>query len=143
MLEPVVDATPAELAADEWEPERAILDAARELSVLGQSLYKVQVPLAGKEAGPVLDAACRALGAAITGPWVVLSQGVAADDYLDAVRSACGAGASGFLAGRAIWADLVGRPDLAQALTEVAVPRLQRLSAVVDATATPWPERTA
>jgi sulfofructosephosphate aldolase len=78
------------------------------------------------------------LAADITGPWVVLSQGVDRDDFLRAVTMACRAGASGFLAGRALWSDLVGTPDLAAGLRSVARPRLERLCAVVDEHARPW-----
>jgi sulfofructosephosphate aldolase len=125
VLEPVV-----RVRAD--ETEAAIVEAARELSPLRPSLYKAQVPLAGRGSADELRQACTALGAAITGPWVVLSQGVHRDDFLGAVRAACQGGASGFLAGRALWSDVVGRPDVASALAEVAVPRLQRLIEVVD-----------
>jgi sulfofructosephosphate aldolase len=107
----------------------AIVEAARELSPLRPSLYKAQVPSHGK--GDGLDRKCERLGAAMTGPWVVLSQGVERDDFLGAVRAACRGGASGFLAGRALWSDVVGRPDVARALREVAVPRLERLVAEV------------
>jgi sulfofructosephosphate aldolase len=138
VLEPVVRATPDEVAAGTWDQEAAVAEAARELSPLGPSLYKVQVPLAGRAEPAALERACAALGEAITGPWVVLSQGVHRDDFAGAVRAACRGGASGFLAGRALWSDVVGRPDVPAALAEVAVPRLQRLVDLVDAEARPW-----
>ena len=47
VLEPVVRATPGELDDKSWDLDEAIREAARELSPLGQSLYKVQVPLSG------------------------------------------------------------------------------------------------
>ncbi|MBB5787287.1 hypothetical protein [Jiangella mangrovi] len=138
VLEPVVRATPAELADGSWDLNTAITEAARELSVLGQSLYKAQVPSAGEGEPAALLDACRELDDAVTGPWVVLSQGVALDRFPAAVEAACRAGASGFLAGRALWSDVVGRP-----LTELAVrsaPRLERLTRIVDEHATPWQE---
>ncbi|GAB3769007.1 hypothetical protein [Microlunatus parietis] len=139
VLEPVVQ--PARGQEAEFDREQAIRTAARELSVVGQSLYKVQVPLFGKAGGDDLDRACAALDDCITGPWVVLSQGVAAADFADAVAAACRAGASGFLAGRALWADVVGRADLADALQQVSVPRLRKLITIVDELATPWDAR--
>ncbi|NHT19483.1 hypothetical protein G6556_17485 [Cellulomonas sp. IC4_254] len=138
VLEPVVRATPEETAAGTWDAEAAIAEAARELSPLGPSLYKVQVPLGGRAAPAELERACAALGEAITGPWVVLSQGVDREDFAGAVRAACRGGASGFLAGRALWSDVVGRPDVPAALAEVSVPRLERLVELVDAEARPW-----
>jgi sulfofructosephosphate aldolase len=138
VLEPVVRATPAELAAGTWDQEAAIAEAARELSPLGPSLYKVQVPRAGPGEPAELERACAALGEAITGPWVVLSQGVAVGDFAGAVRAACRGGASGFLAGRALWSDVVGADDTAAALDEVSVPRLRALVDLVDEQARPW-----
>ncbi len=138
VLEPVVRATAEEVSNGSWNQEAAIAEAARELSPLGPSLYKVQVPLGGRADPAVLDRACAELGEAITGPWVVLSQGVDRDDFAGAVRAACRGGASGFLAGRALWSDVVGRPDVSAALAEVSVPRLRRLVDLVDAEARPW-----
>lgn len=136
VLEPVVRATPAELDRGAWDLNAAIAEAARELSPLGPSLYKAQVPSAGAGDPAALLDACRALDDAVTGPWVVLSQGVRQDRFPAAVEAACRAGASGFLAGRALWSDVVGGP-----LTELAArsaPRLRRLTEIVDEHATPW-----
>jgi sulfofructosephosphate aldolase len=132
VLEPVVR-VPAGHDAD-----AAIREAARDLSPLRPSLYKAQVPRAGQGPADELEVACSALGDAITGPWVVLSQGVERDDFPAAVQAACRGGASGFLAGRALWSDVVGRPS---ALREISVPRLERLVELVDREANPWSSR--
>jgi sulfofructosephosphate aldolase len=133
VLEPVV-----RVAGD---ADEAIVEAARELSPLRPSLYKAQVPRGGRGTPAELEAACTALGSAVTGPWVVLSQGVERDDFPAAVRAACRGGASGFLAGRALWSDVVGAPDVPAALRDVSVPRLERLVELVDEEATPWTTR--
>jgi sulfofructosephosphate aldolase len=138
VLEPVVRPTPGEA---DWNEDEAIVEAARELSPLRPSLYKAQVPRRGRGTPDELRRASAKLGAAITGPWVVLSQGVDRNDFLTAVRAAGQGGASGFLAGRALWSDVVGRPDVGRALAEISVPRLRRLVDVVDRECTPW--RTA
>jgi sulfofructosephosphate aldolase len=138
VLEPVVRATPRELDEGTWDLDAAIREAARELSVLGQSLYKVQVPMLGTGDREAQLAASRELNSAITGPWVVLSQGVERDAFLPAVEAACRAGASGFLAGRALWSDVVGADDVASTLRNRSVPRLERLIEVVDREARPW-----
>lgn len=138
VLEPVARATEAELADGTWDLDAAITEAAAELSPLRPSLYKAQVPSRGMGSPERLQAACDRLGAAITGPWVVLSQGVEREDFRGAVLAACRSGASGFLAGRALWSDIVGAPDVPGALAEIAVPRLRRLLDVVDNEATPW-----
>jgi sulfofructosephosphate aldolase len=140
VLEPVVRATPAELDAGTWDLDTAVREAARELSPLGASLYKVQVPGAGRGTPDEQRAASERLGRAISGPWVVLSQGVALDDFRPAVEAACRGGASGFLAGRALWSDVVGTSDVPARLREVSVPRLERLVQVVDREARPWRE---
>jgi sulfofructosephosphate aldolase len=140
VLEPVVRATAAELADGSWDMDVAIREAAAELSTRGQSLYKVQVPLAGAGTPDEQYAASVALNEEITGPWVVLSQGVDRDAFLPAVEAACRAGASGFLAGRALWSDVVGQSDVSAALRAVSVPRLERLIEVVDREARPWTE---
>jgi sulfofructosephosphate aldolase len=137
VLEPVVRAAPGE---DGFDQEDAIREAARELSVLRPSLYKVQVPLAGAGEPAEQLAASERLARDVTGPWVVLSQGVALDRFAAAVEAACRAGASGFLAGRALWSDVVGAPDVPAALRERSRPRLERLTEIVDAHARPWTE---
>jgi len=140
VLEPVVRATPGELDAGTWDLDVAIREAAAELSPSGQSLYKVQVPMSGTGDASEQRVASERLNEAITGPWVVLSQGVERPAFLPAVEAACRAGASGFLAGRALWSDVVGRDDVPQALRELSVARLEALIDVVDREARPWRE---
>ncbi|TMR21271.1 hypothetical protein ETD86_15835 [Nonomuraea turkmeniaca] len=121
----------------------AIREAAAELAGLRPSLYKAQVPLGGAAPEERLVDECAKLDEVIPVPWVVLSQGVDRDDFPAAVRAACRAGASGMLAGRAIWSDLVGSGSsgLAAALRARAVPRLRRLAEIVDEYARPWSAR--
>lgn len=115
---------------DEGQRDEAIIAAARELSS-GADLYKAQVP--GYQPGDTsrVKAAAAQLSAAIDIPWVVLSNGVRTEDFPDAVRQACSAGASGFLAGRAIWADTVGEPDPGSAMRDRSTARLQQLRGIV------------
>ncbi|MNN97890.1 putative aldolase YihT [compost metagenome] len=65
-------------------------------------------------------------------PWVILSSGVDEKLFPRAVRVAMQAGASGFLAGRAVWSSVVGLPDTELMLRDVSVPKLQRLGEIVD-----------
>jgi sulfofructosephosphate aldolase len=116
--------------------ESAIVEAAAELASAGPSLYKVEVPFRGL--GDGVEDACRAIDAVVPMPWVVLSNGVELENFPGAVEAACKAGASGFLAGRAIWSDLVLEDDPAPKLREVALPRLERLAAIVDEHGRPW-----
>lgn len=137
ILEPVVRAAPGET---DFDADEAIREAARELSALRPDLYKAQVPLAGAGSESEQRAASAALNDCIAGPWVVLSQGVDRDRFADAVRAACLEGASGFLAGRALWSDIVGSGTVREDLRTIAVDRLKALSDVVDAAARPWQE---
>ena len=90
-------------------------------------------------ASPRPGAACAALDAAVTVPWVILSAGVGFDDFVTQVQIACEAGASGYLAGRSVWRDAVSTPDpdrRAQAVT-ASVARIDRLTRPPASTAAP------
>jgi sulfofructosephosphate aldolase len=137
IVEGVVRA-PADVEAGEWDREAAIIEAARELGAERPDLYKAEVPLHGRGDPREIERQCEAITAVLGCPWVVLSSGVTANDFPAAVEAACGGGASGFLAGRGIWMDLVGPGDYRQRLREVAVPRLERLREIVERAGVPW-----
>lgn len=75
-------------------------------------------------------------------PWVVLSAGATAADFRRALTYALPAGASGFLAGRAIWWQAFQHyPDLdamAAALQADSLPYLRELGAITAALGRPW-----
>lgn len=139
VLEPVVRAAPGET---DFDADAAIREAARELSALHPDLYKAQVPMAGAGSEPEQRAASAALNDCMTGPWVVLSQGVERERFADAVRAACQEGASGFLAGRALWSDVVGLDDVRSELRARSVDRLTALADLVDGHARSWRDRS-
>jgi sulfofructosephosphate aldolase len=116
------------------------LEAAAELGALRPSLYKAQIPRRGVDQAEV-GRVCERISATVPVPWVVLSQGVTIEDFPTAVRTACHAGASGFLAGRAIWSDTLADPT--PLLRSRAVDRLKRLADLVDRSARPWQEAAA
>jgi sulfofructosephosphate aldolase len=118
--------------------EAAIVEAARELSSVGPDLYKVEVPLHGRAEPEELERRCAELDAALDVPWVVLSQGVDPDDFPRAVEAACRAGASGMLAGRAVWTSVLPADDPTELLRERSVPRLRELGEIVDRHGRPW-----
>jgi sulfofructosephosphate aldolase len=125
----------------EWDREADLLAAAAELAALRPSLYKAEVPWHGRGTATELVERCRRLDAVLPCPWVVLSQGVDPDDFPAAVAAACRAGASGILAGRAIWTSALDADDPAAALRTDAVPRLARLAHIVDTLGRPWWEK--
>ncbi len=128
------DVAGGDVAGGEFDADAGILAAARELGGLGADVYKTEVPTHGRGTDAEVLEGCRRIDDLVDGAWVVLSSGVAAARFPDAVRLACAAGASGFLAGRAVWASVVGSPRLEEDLEQVAVPALRRLVQVVDDT---------
>ena len=117
---------------DKFDREQAIIDAAKELGDSGADLYNVEMPLYGKGPQQELLSASQRLNDHINMPWVILSSGVDEKLFPRAVRVAMTAGASGFLAGRAVWASVVGLPDNELMLRDVCAPKLQQLGDIVD-----------
>jgi sulfofructosephosphate aldolase len=136
VLEPVV-------RVPQQEREEAIVAAAAELSVTGCDLYKCQVPLGGKGDPAETTRWAREIDAVTACPWVVLSQGVDPADFPAAVEAACKGGASGMLAGRAVWTATLDAEDPTELLRGVSVPRLAELGAIVDTHARPWQDKAA
>ena len=73
-------------------------------------------------------------------PWVLLSAGVDFEQFKPQVQVACACGASGFLAGRAIWkeAAAMSTAERATFLQDVARDRLRQLLVIAAADARPW-----
>jgi tagatose 1,6-diphosphate aldolase/sulfofructosephosphate aldolase len=115
--------------------ENSIIEAARALNDLDIDLLKLEYP--GSPEG------CRRLAAILDRPWAVLSAGVPFEQFTDIIRIAADdGGASGFIAGRSVWREvvsLVGH-QRQEFLTSVALPRLERLVDVAEHSARPWTE---
>jgi sulfofructosephosphate aldolase len=136
VLEPVV-------RVPEDRREEAIVEAARELGAVRPSLYKCQVPLYGRGDPDEITRHAREIDAVLAVPWVVLSQGVEPDDFPRAVEAACKGGASGMLAGRALWTATLGADDPTELLRQRSVRSLLELGEIVDAHGRPWREKAA
>ncbi len=117
----------------DWDWDAGVLAAARELGALGADLYKAEVPLHGQGDAAEVRRRCAAITDVVSSPWVVLSSGVPQEVFPRAVELAVAEGASGFLAGRAVWRSCIGAADIDKSLREEAVARLARLSDLVDA----------
>jgi sulfofructosephosphate aldolase len=137
VLEPVVR------GPEGFDREASIVEAAGELSTVGCDLYKCEVPTHGAGEPAEITEWSRRIDAAVPCPWVVLSQGVAPERYPAAVEAACKGGASGMLAGRAVWTATLAADDPTELLREHSVPRLQQLGAIVDEHGRPWREKVA
>lgn len=133
------------------QPQR-VIDSVRDFAKpeFGIDLFKLESPvtMVGLPAPDAPGAAAvqdlyHAMGAACAGtPWVMLSAGGSQASFEHAITYACRAGASGFLAGRAVWWEaLAAYPDAArvrQALQQTALPYLQRLHDIVAREGQPW-----
>jgi sulfofructosephosphate aldolase len=137
VLEPVVR------GSEGFDREVAIVEAARELGASGCDLYKCEVPTHGAGDPDEIAEWSRRIDDALPCPWVVLSQGVDPERYPAAVEAACRGGASGVLAGRAVWTATLAADDPRPLLREQSVPRLRELAAIVDAHGRSWKDKRA
>jgi len=120
----------------------AVIETARQLSSLGPDVLKAEFPIDPVEQPDenVWESACRELTAASTVPWVLLSAGVSFEGFLRQTALACAAGASGVMAGRAIWAEStrLRGADRDKFLDTIAVDRLGAVKQIVEEAAAPW-----
>ena len=117
--------------------EDAIIESARALNELDIDLLKLEYP--GSPEG------CRRLAGILHRPWAVLSAGVPFDQFTGIIQVAAEeGGASGFIAGRSVWREVVSLTgqQRQEFLTTVALPRLERLIAVAERSARPWTQIT-
>ena len=121
-----------------FDREEELIIAAKEAANWKADLYKAEVPFHGEGDLLAITRNSQRITEAVGTPWVVLSNGVKAPFFADAVKACAQGGASGFLAGRAVWADIVGSADIPAALREVSIPRLEKLAEIVDQYARPW-----
>ncbi|WP_082582209.1 tagatose 1,6-diphosphate aldolase [Aeromicrobium sp. Root236] len=122
----------------------AIISSAATFTELGADIMKVEFPgYVGTPEGEAEAAeACARLDAAVDVPWVLLSASATFDQFAVQLRIAAEAGACGFMAGRAIWGDGVGRHDAETRARGVrtAAERLDTLADVLRTHARPWRE---
>lgn len=109
-----------------------IRDTAERLGRLQPDVLKLEFPLDVEfdTDESAWRSACEAVSKVSPVPWVLLSAGVDFETFERQTIIACQAGASGFLAGRAIWKESVtmGDAERKQFLAETAIPRLHRLT---------------
>jgi tagatose 1,6-diphosphate aldolase len=112
-------------------------------------LFKLESPVAAADVPGVdgegaaeVQALFDEMGRLAGRPWVMLSAGAGMAAFRRIMTHAYRAGASGYLAGRAIWAEpFRAFPDweaIRQGLRQQAVPYMQDLNALTDAEALPW-----
>lgn len=123
-----------------------VIETARRLVPLGVDVLKAEFPTdpSYHRDEKQIRAVCRQLTEVAGVPWVLLSAGVDFATFQRQVEIGCEEGASGFLAGRAIWQEAMALTDAAARehfLRTIAVSRLRILVNIANYRATPWPER--
>jgi tagatose 1,6-diphosphate aldolase len=128
-----------------------VLDSVRAFAApdFGVDVFKLESPLPAKDVPGVGNEGAAdaqqwfdALGEVVGRPWVMLSAGAGMDEFRRVLTHAYAAGASGYLAGRAIWQAAFQRfPDwdsIRSELRSTGVPYMRDLNALTDAEAHPW-----
>ena len=120
-----------------------MLKTARHISNLPIDVLKSEFPgdLRYNQDRGSLAELCRQLDEASAVPWVVLSAAIDFETFCQHVEIACRGGASGFLAGRAIWQEamqLDKARERTKFLATVGADRLKKLNEIAAKYATPW-----
>ena len=125
---------------------RLVIETARQITTLPIDVLKAEFPADinfEQDKGKLL-ALCQELNQASRLPWVLLSAGVDFDSFKKQVEIACKSGASGFLAGRALWqegAQIRSREERMDFFRNTAAPRLKELAEIADSYGKPWYSR--
>ncbi len=137
VIEPLVSFAPGR-ELTRAEKEAAVVRSATRLAPLGMDLLKLEWPGGAAECAQVSENLGRV-------PWALLSAGVAYDEFVERTRIALANGASGIIAGRAIWGEAVTMPGIERRawLAAVAVPRMKGLIDVLAGIGRPWREVTS
>ena len=146
LVEPVVYSTqpgvPKQSAAFAAQRPALVIETARRIGALGADVLKVEFPHDARfndDEGAWVDG-CAALNEAAPVPWALLSAGVDYQTFKRQVRVVCQAGASGFVAGRAIWKEALtmAGEERETFLRSSAADRMAELSELVEAYGRPW-----
>ena len=137
-------------AAEKSRPEEfskkkpdLVLEAARQLTVLPIDVLKSEFPgdISYEKDDGKLQTYCRQLTEASRLPWVLLSAGVNYEQFKREVEMASKGGASGFMAGRALWqegARVSSREERLAFFRETTAARLKEIADMADTWGTPW-----
>ncbi len=120
-----------------------VIETARQITALPIDVLKAEFPadIKFEQDEEKLLWLCRELNQASRLPWVLLSAGVDFESFKKQVKIACKAGASGFLAGRALWqeaAQIRFRDKRMNFFQNTAAPRLKELAKIADRYGKPW-----
>jgi tagatose 1,6-diphosphate aldolase len=120
-----------------------VLEAARQLTALPIDILKSEFPadISYEKDERRLQAYCQQLTEISRLPWVLLSAGVSYEKFKKEVEIACKAGASGFMAGRALWQEAAqanSREERLVFFENQTVARLKELADIADTWAVAW-----
>ena len=137
---PAEDEGPEEFARK--KPE-LVIETARKLTALPIDILKSEFPadINYEKDEQKLLAYCQELDRASRLPWVLLSAGVSFEVFCRQAEIAFRAGASGFLAGRALWqeaTELASRAERKKFFETTAAVRFRELAELADKYGTPW-----
>lgn len=145
IVEPIWYPLPDEDPSSEtWRARRieGIIESVTEADSLGADLIKAEFPgyLEDDNGPQAARANCEAISSLLTIPWVILSGGVTYDLFKQQVSIACSSGAAGYLAGRAIWRDIVEAPlgESHDRAVEQAINRVRELNAITREESAPF-----
>lgn len=132
----------AEFAA---ELPKIVQKTVETLGHLGADLLKLEFPCNVKfeKDISIWESTCKSINAVSPVPWLLLSAGVDFPVFQNQLKVACQSGASGFVAGRAIWkeaAQLTGK-ERTHFLKTSGVDRIKALVEIVDRHAEPWTQK--
>jgi len=120
-----------------------VIEAARKLTALPIDILKSEFPadIDYEKDEAKLKTYCQELSQVSRLPWVLLSAGTDFEHFRKEVEIACKAGASGFMAGRALWqeaARISSREKRLSFFKSQTASRLKELTQIADKWATPW-----
>jgi tagatose 1,6-diphosphate aldolase len=120
-----------------------VIETARQITALPIDVLKAEFPadLSYEQDEGKLMAYCQELNKASRLPWVLLSAGVNFELFKKEVSVASRAGASGFLAGRALWQESAksgSREERMDFFKHTAAPRLKELAGIARSYGKPW-----
>lgn len=139
---PIAGETSNPLEYSKRKPE-LVIEAARRLTALPFDILKSEFPsdINYEKDEKQMESYCQELSRSSQLPWVLLSAGASFDVFKEEVRVACQSGASGFMAGRALWQEacsIESREARSKFLSSTTLHRLQEISEIADRYATPW-----
>lgn len=145
-LEPIAYSLDPSKALPNSELRPIVIQMAKTFSAMGADILKMQFPLDAKQSDDLSEwrSACEELNAACGAvPWALLSAGESYDVFVKQAEIACQAGASGIIAGRAIWAESVELQgqERVDFLKSTARQRMETLAQICADYAHPWFER--